>query len=152
MTTNEARRWVVGASFIVATSVCVFFLLAPLFKYPLKWPDALRMMEIVFPMFVGYLAAATQFMVQHGVGAEDDVHLRGDPKLVAMLLKGPFVVLALAFVVLAVAFGVSNSSVKNDGYGLGPDDFGRVLSLVLALLAATTNIIVGYLFAVRKRD
>ena len=59
---EAARVWLVKASLIVTTLTFVFFIVAPAFNFPLSFGEAIRLLEIVAPVFLGYLGSATQFL------------------------------------------------------------------------------------------
>ena len=63
MMITKARKWIVIASLAEVDSVFVFVLIAPLAGYALGWSQSLRMIELLTPVFLGYLGMATQFML-----------------------------------------------------------------------------------------
>ena len=56
MTVFEARRWIIVASLVIAGAAFSFFVIAPVLGYPLRFSQAMSILQIVFPVFLGYLA------------------------------------------------------------------------------------------------
>lgn len=143
MTAKAARQWLVNASFIVIGAQFGFFLLAPILGYPITWAQSMRLLEVITPIFFGYLGSAAHFLF-----STDPLQtIRQDAaQLVAVLVRGPVVVFALITAVALLAFGISNRPTAASGSGMDIDTLALVFSLALSLLAVTTTVLVGYLF------
>jgi len=74
MTILFARRWLILASLIVSGLVFLFVILAPVLGYPLTWDQALRIVELIVPVFFGYLGTGTHFLF--GAGDQPDRAVR----------------------------------------------------------------------------
>jgi hypothetical protein len=73
LTIHRARALLVWFSFVVSGLALVFLALAPALGYPLTFPQALRLLEIVLPTTVGYLTTAVFFVFNGSASAEDVV-------------------------------------------------------------------------------
>jgi hypothetical protein len=127
----------------LCTAILVFFLLAPSIGYPLEFSQSMRILEIVLPVFLGYLGTAALFVFRSSPTPEaappDNV-----VNLINVLVKGPIVVFGIVVGALVLAFGRLNSAEGAGGMSL--DELAAGMSLVLGLLTVTTNVMVAYLF------
>jgi hypothetical protein len=146
MTTDAARNWIVAASLGITAVDFVFFLLAPALGFPLTFDQAVRLLEIVLPVFMGYLGSATHFLFRiPPADAPAEVHPPGG--LLGLLVRGPIIVFGLATFAAIFAFGFSNRSMATAGSGMSLDALAGSLSAALGLLSVTTNVAVSYLFS-----
>jgi hypothetical protein len=72
---NDARKWLVLASLSMTAVLFVFFIIAPAFGFPLTFGQARGLLEIILPVFLGYLGSASHFVFSQrsarlGGGAE----------------------------------------------------------------------------------
>jgi uncharacterized membrane protein YidH (DUF202 family) len=149
MSVYHARRWLIGASLIAAGSAFCFFMLAPVLGYPLRHSQAQSVLQIVLPVFLGYLGAATQFVFQKTPSPEDAFTI--SPTM-SLLVRGP-IALFLGMIAVAIfAFGYSNRLSAPPGEeGMSVDQLSTAVTAATGLLAVTTNVVVAYLFAVEKK-
>jgi hypothetical protein len=145
MTVAEARVWLVKSSFVATASLFVFFVLAPLFGYPLDGPQIWRVLQIVSPVFVGYLGAAAQYVFAQKTAHEPSAEIVASP-LFALFIRWPIVVFAIMVTVLLIAFGLANRRVNPAPVHLGIEDLSTGLAVALGLLTVTTNVAVMRLF------
>lgn len=145
MQPNQARTWLVTMSLVITSALFVFFILAPAFDYPLQFRQARALLEILLPVFLGYLGSAAHFLFRIDDAPEVVRDVRS-PVLLALLLKGPIAVFTIAVVSALIGFGVSNRSGQNDGTGMSLQDLSGLLALALGLLTVTTGVISAYLF------
>lgn len=148
MTVFQARKWLIIASLGVATTSFAFFILAPVFGFPLRFSQAITILQIIFPVFLGYLGAATQFVFQRTSTAASAVKAR---PMMELLVKGPVIVFCIMVTVAIIAFGYSNRASAAMGEGMSVDFLAGVVTAALGLLAVTTNVIVAYLFSVEEQ-
>jgi hypothetical protein len=148
MTLYQARKWLIVASLAMTVVAFCFFMVAPVLGYPLRYSQAQTVLQIVLPVFLGYLGAATQFVFQKSPAPDEVVAAR---PLMGLLVKGPIAVSALMIVAVVVAFGYSNRAAATPGEGLAVEQLSAAVTAAMGLLAATTNSIVAYLFAVEKK-
>jgi hypothetical protein len=152
MTRQQARLWIVKHSLIVTIVTFVFFALAPPLGYPLTFDQAIRIMEITTPVFLGYMGAAAQFLVKGWDSEEPPAAKREQGQLLHMLVKGPIVAFVVAGIAAVLAFYLSNRPTAQFGDGMSVDTLALFMSGALGLLTVTTNIIVAYLFHAPAAD
>jgi hypothetical protein len=144
MTLDRGRAWIIKASLVLAGTHLAFFVLAPATGYPLTFSEAMRLVQIVIPVFFAYVGSATHFLFKP---AQNGGRRVAAPALLALLVKWPLVLFGLVSVVALVAFGVSNRPGGPRGGGMELNTLAAIISATLGLLAITTNVIVQYLFA-----
>jgi hypothetical protein len=140
MNFNEARRWLVLFTLFFTGANFIFFLLGPAFGYPLEQNEAIRMLEIVLPVFLGYLGAATRYLFESG---KKTIAISANPELLAILVRGPAILFVVVSIASLIAFGYSN---RGSGTGMTPDTLAAMITGNLGLLAVTTNVIIAKLF------
>ena len=150
MNADKARIWLIRWSLITTVSTFVFFVLAPVFGYPLKFSQAINILQIILPVFVGYVGSATQFVFRRQQGLA--VINPSVAPFIGLLVKGPVVGFAIMIGAACVAFGSANRHDALAGEGMSVDALAGVVTLALALLTVSTNAIVGYLFSVETEQ
>jgi hypothetical protein len=148
MTVEMARKWLITASLGITAGVVAFFVAAPAFGFPLTADQAMRLLEIVVPVFLGYLGTASRFVFS-APNRVERVQLRRNDPLVALLIRGPLLVFLLIVFVAVASFGWSNRADAPAGAGMSIDALSGVVSTALGLLAVTTHTAVAYLFVAR---
>ncbi len=145
MTTVKARLWLVKASFFVIAGNLVFFLLAPWLGYPLQREESPRLLQIIIPVFTGYLVAAIHFVFRQTepIPARSGV---GIPELLRWIVIGPVMIFLVWSLSAILAFGFSNRVSAPGGTGLSVDDLASQITFALAFLTATTGAVISYLF------
>jgi hypothetical protein len=144
MNIGAARKWIVNASLGATSVFAVFFVAAPAVEYPgLNQEEAIRLAEIVIPVFMGYLGMATAFAISAAPG-QDKQQLPN--ALLAHLIRWPPIVFGIIVSCAIVAFGFSNRADAAVGTGMGVDQLAHWLTAACGLLAATTGIINTVLF------
>lgn len=146
MTVARARLFLVLASLILAGFALVFFVLAPYVGYPLKPPQNKRLLEIVTPVFLGYLGAATQFVFQHTESGDSEVKLANGSPLGTVLVVGPVLLFVMAAAAFLLAFGISNGKFAPAGSGMDIDQLATGVTMALGLMTVATNTAVSFLF------
>ena len=144
MNADAARRLLVWSSIIITGTLLVFFIIGPALGFPLTFEEAVRLLELDLPIFVGYLGSATQFVFQQQNNEKPPIVVNGP--LVRILIIGPLILFALANIAGLVAFGISNRPSAPAGTGMNVDLLAVITSAALSILAVTTNIAVAYLF------
>jgi hypothetical protein len=142
---NAARKWLIVASLGILVATFAFLLIAPL-AFPLNFSQAQRLMEILLPVFLGYLGSAAQFVFGPGLELPRVIPESRRP-FVALLIRGPLMLFAFMSVVLLGVFGYTNRATA-PLTGMSFDMLATLFSLLLSMLAATTNVAVTYLFSV----
>jgi hypothetical protein len=151
MTIHKARVWLINASLCTTAAIFVFFLIAPTIGYPLSFEQAVRFIEIVLPVFLGYLGTATSFIFggRHGDPKAGTKNLN---ELLGILVRGPVIVFAAACCAALCAFGVSNGEAASPGSGMSIDVLAGVLAAALGLLTISTSALVTALFPIRRQE
>jgi hypothetical protein len=145
MTADKARKWLIVSSLLITGAQMIFLIAAPSFGFPLEYPRNFNILQIVSPVFFGYLGSATHF-----------IFMRPSPKvavnypLLGLLVKGPTLIYVAAMLAAFISFGYSNRVGAMPGNGMSVDNLATAISVSLALLAVTTGVIVSYLFAVNR--
>lgn len=147
MTVDEARRWLILASLTVTGTQMVFLVLAPSFGYPLEWPRNLDMIQIITPVFLGYLGSAAHFIFM----APSPVVV-ANANFLGIMLKGPLIIYVAVVISAFVAFGWSNRIDAVPGTGISVDNLTNTMTAALGILAVTTGVISAYLFAVNSQE
>lgn len=145
MTITQARLWIVYASLIATGTAFVFFCFAPAIGYPLRWDDALRLLEITLPTFVGYLGSAVHFMTLTNPSNSEKLKAQ-QSALLPLVVRGPAIVFAVACASAIAGFGISNRSHAPAGVGMSVDTLAGILAAALGVLTASTSVVVGRLF------
>jgi hypothetical protein len=149
MTVVTARRWLVSASLLVCSFAFLFFLIAPAFNYPLTWEQATRVIEIILPVFLGYLGTAARYLFrQHAVETHELVY---DRYLMGLLVRSPIVIFVLAGSAVCFSFGYSNRPSAPAGSGMSVDSLCWAFTALLGMLAVTTGAAVAFLFPIKSR-
>ena len=145
MTIHKARVWLVNASLATTATVFVFFLIAPTIGYPLTFEQSIRLIEIILPVFFGYIGTATNFIfgAKYNEPADDTNNIS---ELLGILVRGPVIVFSLACIAALTAFGISNGENASPGSGMSLDVLAGVLAAALGLLTISTSALVISLF------
>jgi len=146
MTIGGARKYLVISSLAITASVFVFFLLSPALGFPLTFDQSLRVLEVVLPVFLGYLGSAASFVFRAGSQADAAVFRRGAASLAGLLIVGPIAIFTLSLFAIILAFGFTNRAGASPGSGISLNQLTAGISIILGLLVVTTNVAVGYLF------
>jgi hypothetical protein len=101
MTVQQARVWLVAYSLVACGTTIVFFLIAPATTYPLGWDDSFRILEIITPVFFGYLGLATRNIFAPRTARDVEPY---SSSLFRMLLLGPLSIFGIVVVTLVVPF------------------------------------------------
>jgi hypothetical protein len=163
VTVQQARNWVVLASLVACGATFVFFLLAPVFGYPLLWRESLRILELIVPVFLGYLGAAAYYAFRHtGKHSEisvpntsrlkhSEISVPNTSRLMSLIIKGPVILFAIVSVAILIAFGVSNAQTAEQGLGMSVENLAVAFTAALGILTVTTNAAVSYLFSIESQ-
>ncbi|MBY3074814.1 hypothetical protein HFO71_31380 [Rhizobium laguerreae] len=144
MTYKDARKWIVTWSFGLMTVYGAVFIVGPALRYPLAFDQSIQLLQIVFPLFLGYLSTAIVFMFE-GTDAPPAI---ATPELLGLLTKGPFVAASIMSLALFVAFWIANSTDSGSALSdsMSFETFSSIFSLVIGIYTATTSALVAYLF------
>jgi hypothetical protein len=146
MTVDTARKWLVASSLTITGVMFVFFSIAPVLRFPLTFAQSMRVLEVIAPVFLGYLGSAASFVFRSSADEDSAVFRKSTSSLVGMLIVGPIGIAFLALLAIVAAFGLTNGADAATGAGMTVDQLTVGMSAILGLLAVTTNVAVGYLF------
>lgn len=152
MTIEQARGWLIRTSLAISFVILLFVIVAPgVLGFPLdadRGQDT-RILQIILPVFVGYLASASHFVFsERGQTAADARPLSTNA---LTLVKWPVIAWGILAVSMMAAFWYSNRPSGAPGSGWTVDKLAAYLTIGLSLLTATTNIAVNYLFAKERK-
>jgi hypothetical protein len=150
MTIDGARKSIIVTSLVATGLVFVFFLVAPPLGFPLEWDQGQRVIEILLPVFLGYLGTATHFLF-HSNKPQVLPTLELQNSLLGLLIKGPIWVFAIACAAILFAFGYSNRSTAPSGSGMSIDQLSWAFTAALGILAVTSSVAVAYLFSLGEK-
>jgi hypothetical protein len=145
MTTDSARMWITKASLSATGLFFLFFVSAPALGYPLTFDQSFRLLQILLPVFLGYLGSASMFLVKTA-GANDPSGTAVQGPLFQLLIRWPIIVFSCVLATLLVVFAYSNRGGAPAGSGMSIDTLSTVFSAALGLLAATTGALLGVVF------
>jgi hypothetical protein len=114
--------------------------MAPIFDF-LKYPHNLDLLQVVGPVFLGYLGTACAFIFK---GPSPEVPV--NEKFLGPLVVGPIVLYVLYVGTAFAVFGYANREIAPIGTGIPVSVLSRELSIALGVLAATTSVINANLF------
>ena len=143
---NDARKWLILASLGMTACLFVFFLVAPTIGFPLTFSQARGLLEIVLPVFLGYLGSASHFVFSHRSKLKRQ-QAEASQEMTILLIRGPVIIFALICACAVAVFGYSNRIEAPVGSGMSLETLASFLSAALGLLAVTTSIASSYLFA-----
>src|SRR5215475_4556171 len=90
MTIDAARKWLIVSSLVITGCQMLFLLVAPVMEFPLQYPKNIDLLQIVSPVFLGYLGSAAHFIFQNPPPA---VPVQNE--FLGLLVKGPVVIYVL---------------------------------------------------------
>jgi hypothetical protein len=143
MTAATARQFIVAYSLSLCGFLLIFLMVAPYLSVPFnsRLNENMRLIEVVLPVFFGYLGSASHFIFNANRGRDVAV---AQEELLFYLVVGPFVIFSVFIFALFAIFTLSGR------WGGGPsmdfDTLSRWFSWGLALLACTVSVITAYLF------
>src|SRR6266849_9240050 len=146
MTVDGARSWIIITSLVVTGLTFGFLVAAPPLGYPLGWDQSQRIIEILLPVFLGYVGTATHF-VFHTRNQDQELQLGSRAPLLGLIIRGPIVVFVSACVVILFAFGYSNRANAIQGEGMSVDQLAWAFTAALGILSVSTGVAVSYLFS-----
>lgn len=141
MSEDHARKWLILASLLITGAQLIFYLVAPFIGFPLDPPRNIDLVQIVTPVFLGYLGTATHFLF-----ITPPPQVQVNREYLGYLVKGPILIYCGAVIAANAAFAYSNRTGAVLGQGMSVDTLRTSLSISLGVLAATTGIIVSHLF------
>lgn len=145
MTVDAARKDLIVSSLAITGCQILFLILAPVLNYPLRYPQNIQILQIITPVFLGYLGSAAHFIFR-----PEPPDVRVQNQLLGLLVKGPLIIYVVTVAGALTAFGYSNRTAATPGDGMSVDHLSTALAICLGILAATTSVISSYLFVTPK--
>jgi hypothetical protein len=146
MTITAARKFIILTSLTASGLIFIFFLVAKPLGYPLDWDESQRIIEILLPVFVGYLGTATHFLF-HNPQKQHTFQLGNAVPLLGILIKGPVVIFAISCFAILFAFGYSNRHGAPQDSGMSVDQLAWAFTAALGILTVSSSVAVSYLFS-----
>jgi hypothetical protein len=148
------RIWIIKASIVLLGLSFAFFVVGrPLFGFPMLYDEVIRVLQLIFPVFLGYLGLGASYVTgQKNAMREPDYGSRADTKLARLMLRAPIYLVSGGLGVLIIAFWTSNLPHATAGAGMSLDSFCWFLSAILGVLAASSGLLVTRLFDGQRRS
>lgn len=144
--TEHMRVGLIGSSLLMVTIVLIFFAIAPSIGYPIESSQSLRMMEIILPVFLGYLSTAMVLLISVRSSQSQKWEPIGNKKLLCVLVYGPVATFFLTVFCVILVYGISNGATETVGIGMPPNTMAFVLAIAVGLLSVSTNMLTYFLF------
>jgi hypothetical protein len=141
MTLSNLRSRMVATLLGITLATIIFFLLGPALGYPLEFDQAWALAQISIPVFIGYFSTTIQFAI--GQQAQPDAPA---PPLLAWLIFGPAAIYLVGAVVALIVFWSGNRAEAPLGTGMSTGTLSTILTVLLSILAATSNVAIAQLF------
>src|SRR5688572_15605335 len=109
----SARKWIIVSSFIISSATFLFLVVAPAFDFPLMYDQSWRLLQIIFPVFLGYLASAAHFVFSTAREPQDEEVNRAQrlgqhAELAALLIRWPVLIFGVLVIAAIGVFGYTN--------------------------------------------
>lgn len=144
---HQFRIRIIKLSIYYAGSIVLFCLIAPILNYPLQFPgEAIKVIQQVFPVFVGFIAAGIRFFVTADGAANYSSKQTPQIKALDNILTYCIFLFGILTACLFFVFGYSGSRWVQPGSGMSLDDLTLLLALLLSLLTGTLGTIVTFAF------
>jgi len=147
MKINTARKYLIFLSLAIISVQMAFLFIAPVVGFPLEYPKNLNILQIVTPVFLGYLGLAVHYIFRQPAPT-----VTVNEEFLGLLAIGPICVYTIAMLSAFGAFGYANRSGAPIGSGMTFDSLSTSVSLSLGILSAVTSILVSYLFTGERPD
>ena len=143
---QSERMWLITVDLIITGCVILFFLVAPLFRYPLTYDEAYGVMQIRVPDLRRLPCHRSCFRSAPSGGADGVPERRA---ILRMLVRGPLFLFAIGIIAVWIVFGVSNSRYGVPGAGMTLKVFSNLHTGLLSILSATTGGLIAFLFPLK---
>lgn len=136
---TEARQRIVVLSLATTVVAAGFLIISPLL-IQLETQDAYRVVQIIFPVFAGYLGSAVLFLFQRRAGRTRVQ----DPQLLRYLVLGPFFIFWFLGIVLFIFFWASN--LPGGIPGMSVDQLSNYVTMLVSFMNVTVGALTSFLF------
>lgn len=148
MSYSESRMFLVKSSLGMITFYGLFLILCPISRYPLFFEQSFQIIQIIIPLFLGYLSTAVVFITQ-----EDRDDSSNISELLLVLVKWPFKVVFLLLLALFFSFGYANwpsNTPPSGALNFGFELLSSMVSFLLGIHTAITSALVAYMFKIEQ--
>jgi hypothetical protein len=137
-----ARLSIAVFSLAITGLLICFLLIAPEIGLPFNQSrhENISLLQIVFPVFLGYLGSASHFVIRSPQVTEVAV---ADEQLLWILVFGPFLLYLVINITLFATFFLAN---REGGSGMSLEDLSKWFSIALGLLTCTISVISSHVF------
>jgi hypothetical protein len=139
MTTEDARRKLILLSLSTTVLFSAFLIISPLFT-PFSSKEALQVVQVVFPVFAGYIGAAVLFLFR---GSPTNGAI-ADQGLLRTLIYAPFIVFWCLAAAVLFYFYLSNQ--PGHGEGMSFPELMTYVTLIISFMNITTGALGAFLF------
>lgn len=148
----EAERiWIIKAIFILIVGFLLLFVAAPIFfGYPLDHQQRMRLIQLILPVFIGYLSSAIKYKFSNKTN-KLKLNKSNDPAI-RLLIKGSVYLFAFGMLLFWIEFWYTNRPNSPLGTGITIDQLVWYITVMLVLLTGTTGHIVASLFPGEKES
>lgn len=139
------QTWTIKSALMIIAVEVLFFAVAPHLGFPLEASEAIRMLEIILPIFLFYLSSAMMIFFEKRLAIHFLSH--SGRRILNLLIRGPvFLFVIITFTSIGI-FGYSNRLTAIPGEGLSPNSLAALLTISLSILCTLSNAMVLYLFS-----
>jgi drug/metabolite transporter (DMT)-like permease len=139
MTAVDARRKLILLSLVTTVIFSAFLIISPLFT-PFSSKEALQVVQVVFPVFAGYIGAAVLFLFR----GNPSIGTVADPSLLNTLIYAPFIVFWCLAAAVLFYFYLSNQ--PDHGQGMTFPELMTYVTLIISFMNVTTGALGAFLF------
>jgi len=115
-----------------------FLIVSPLLIH-VSTQEAYRLVQIIFPVFAGYVGSAVLFLIQRRGGR---TRVR-DPELLRYLVLGPFLIFWFLGAMLFVFFWASNLP---EGPGMSVEELSNYVTMLVSFMNLSVGALTAFLF------
>jgi hypothetical protein len=140
MTPQDARRLLILLSLLTTTVFAILLILSPLL-IQIDSTDAYRILQIVFPVFAGYLGTGVLFLFRDKP-ARNSV---ADAAILRYFVYGPFLIFWSISAAVFTYLYLSNLT-SSTGAGMKVSDLSNYITMLMAFMNATVGALISFLF------
>lgn len=141
------RFFVIYSSLVVLLIVISVFITGKLWGLPLDYDkgEHIQIIQIAIPPFLTYLSSAVAYATAGNVFPEP----RGERgHILRAITVGGTSIFAVGFIMATVVFYTSGRGISTNG--LSYEQYSNVVTILLAILGATTSAVTAFIFAARN--
>jgi hypothetical protein len=144
---DRERNWFIRVNLTTLCAMLFFFILAPITGFPVTFNEAWRIIQMILPMLLSFVAAAAIFFV-----SSRSSNLPEPPanvtSIARVMIRGPLYIAIFGCILATSVFWYSNRHTAPAGSGFSLEQYCWWISAFLSILSVTTGIVVARLFPV----